>query len=120
MTKIQSILDACGHKVPAADHSSEIPEFNLYKYLMPSNLEEKAVINPDRSIHGSFIKRLLKHTIRKSIRFYVDPCISDVSSFNVAVASAIASMQNEIEECRSELLRCRQEIESLRKKLSDA
>ncbi|MGN0839157.1 MAG: hypothetical protein ACI4NN_08800 [Pyramidobacter sp.] len=116
MTRMQSILDAYGHEVPAADCSSEIPEFNLYKYLLPSDLERKAVIDPDHGIYGGFFKRLVKRVVRKSIRFYVDPCLSDVSSFNTDVAVTVKCMQKEIEACRAELLRCRQEIEDLRKK----
>lgn len=87
--------------------AKDIPDFESVPYTrnagsaVPENPDDAisemrsySCVNHYRQIHGKKIKVFLKKTVRKIIRFYVEPIVDEQNNFNASAEATITSLRN--------------------------
>lgn len=90
-----------------ANIKRDIPDFEDIPYrkqtgaVIPEN-PDKAIenvracsyVHPYRNFTGNKLKVFLKKSVRKMIKFYIEPIINEQNNFNASAETALSSMRN--------------------------
>ena len=90
----QNILDF--EDIPYKKYSgAEIPE-NPDKAV--ENVRAYSYIHSYRQFSGNKLKVFLKKSVRKIIKFYIEPIVNEQNDFNASAETALTSMRNKQKE----------------------
>ena len=107
------------------DIKEKITDFEDIPYKKPSGAEilanpDKAIdnvraysyVHPYRQFTGSKLKIFLKKSVRKMIKFYIEPLVNEQNNFNASTESALTSMRNTQKKLIRRIEKLEQEIKN--------
>jgi hypothetical protein len=96
-SKIKTMIAEIKHDILENDRSDQIITFNVDRYIDNNfRFENSAYINLPQWGCDPLFKRLVKKIIHKLIGFYIDPCIANISKFNLEMVEKINVLQEQI------------------------
>lgn len=104
-------------KYDAADFADKLRQYDCVREIIPWKV-----------LHGNKIKVFIQKVIRRAIRFYVDPVVTEQNRNNYLIAYLIAQLElknnqainnDEINELKKQVLDLQKEVEELKKKSGD-